>query len=607
MRLTKADFDSADWQEAIASCDKNECFAYCSAFASRCMKALKSDDRTAGAAVFDLLKRVTLAAVNSESRNQPFYEEWLREFSEDEVVAMAELAPNVVDAELRARLADIVWERKRDPEMARLAVDAYIGSATTLQDQGCWLDSHVRAGRAANIGRMLGRESEYFGRAIEKIECFLNDIGGNDSSLFSAFLMETLQQHRSGSALRYASLSRIAAERALTDHDWDRARRYLFIEAHWYFIGGDSGAGMQTRLRMCEVYVEEAMEMAASNSHFRYSQAAHRIERALKGYQDIGGPASKKRRGELYKLLRECQQKGNEELSLFGSHDADPELDAIGDVVAQRHIELLKGKSLSEALSILASLPLLADAAQLRAQNESHLRKSPLTLVFPLAMHATDGRVSGRPPRNPSSEEEQMQAEIDAHTFKNATELRLWKTHKILVPAIEAIKRGHHIRLGDVQQVVVDSPFVPVGREHIFALGLQATLRGDYFEAVHLLVPQIENSLRHVLDLWSVKTSGFNRQDVQDYYDINVMLTDKDLVEKLTSSLGANTVFELKGLLVHRFGANLRNEIAHGTLGAAEFNSDFYRLQLVYLCWLTLRLCFANVIPAELVARAAAS
>jgi len=294
-------------------------------------------------------------------------------------------------------------------------------------------------------------------------------------------------------------------------------------------------------------------------------------------------------------------------LSLFRSQSADTELDAAGDVVAQRYIGMLKGKSLLQALRILASLPLLPDAVRLRAQIETHLRKSPLTLIFPLAMHATDGRATGRPPRNPSTEEEQMLAEIDAHMFKNATDLRLWKTHKILLPVIEAIKREHRVQFGDVQQVVIDSPFVAVGREHIFALGLQATLRGDYFNAVHLLIPQIENSLRHILELGGVKTSGFNRQDVQNYYDINVMLTDKDLIEKLSSSLGNNIVFELKGLLVHRFGPNLRNNIAHGTLGAAEFNSDFYGLQLIYLCWLTLRLCFANVIRAEQVARAAAS
>jgi len=183
--------------------------------------------------------------------------------------------------------------------------------------------------------------------------------------------------------------------------------------------------------------------------------------------------------------------------------------------------------------------------------------------------------------------------------FKNSNEVRIWKVSNMLIPAIEQIKREHRIRLDDLKQIVVDSPFIPVGREHIFASALQIGLAGDYFVAAHLLIPQIENSLRHVLSLHGATTSGFNRQEVQNHYDINVMLNNAEFEEKLCSILGNNTMFELKGLLVHRFGANLRNEIAHGTLGAAEFSSPFYGLQSVYLWWLGLRLCFSNVLPAE--------
>jgi hypothetical protein len=86
-----------------------------------------------------------------------------------------------------------------------------------------------------------------------------------------------------------------------------------------------------------------------------------------------------------------------------------------------------------------------------------------------------------------------------------------------------------------------------------------------------------------------------------------MLLKRNDLEMRLSSILGSDNVFELKGLLVHRFGANLRNEIAHGTLGADELNSDFYGLQLVYLCWLALRLSLVQVVTAERAAFAVAS
>ncbi len=75
------------------------------------------------------------------------------------------------------------------------------------------------------------------------------------------------------------------------------------------------------------------------------------------------------------------------------------------------------------------------------------------------------------------------------------------------------------------------------------------------------------------------------------------MLNDSQLEAKLIQVLGEELVFQLKGLLVHHPGANLRNEIAHGTLGVDDFNSGFYGLQSIYLWWLALRLCLTCMLP----------
>jgi hypothetical protein len=46
---------------------------------------------------------------------------------------------------------------------------------------------------------------------------------------------------------------------------------------------------------------------------------------------------------------------------------------------------------------------------------------------------------------------------------------------------------------------VEDKPFVPAGRELIFARALHFGLEGDFAVATSLLVPQVENSLRQLL------------------------------------------------------------------------------------------------------------
>ena len=51
-------------------------------------------------------------------------------------------------------------------------------------------------------------------------------------------------------------------------------------------------------------------------------------------------------------------------------------------------------------------------------------------------------------------------------------------------------------------------------------------------------------------------------------------------------------MFDLQGLLVERFGVNLRNRMAHGLMGDDEFASPTG----LYLWWLVLRICMIYVL-----------
>ena len=107
---------------------------------------------------------------------------------------------------------------------------------------------------------------------------------------------------------------------------------------------------------------------------------------------------------------------------------------------------------------------------------------------------------------------------------------------------------------------------------------------GRLAESVHLLIPQLENSIRYLLQQSGVITSGFDSDGIQDDHDLNRTLYIKDLVK----ILGEDRVFALKGLLVERCGSNFRNRFAHGLLGV----HDVFALPgFLYVWWLTLHLC----------------
>ena len=100
--------------------------------------------------------------------------------------------------------------------------------------------------------------------------------------------------------------------------------------------------------------------------------------------------------------------------------------------------------------------------------------------------------------------------------------------------------------------------------------GLYAGIQGDMLAAVHFLIPQIEDSVRYILQQVGVITSSLDDDGTQEEYNLNKTLREQKFADPLAETLGDDFVFDLRGLLIEPFGANLRNDSPF-----AEFLSTF--------------------------------
>ena len=132
--------------------------------------------------------------------------------------------------------------------------------------------------------------------------------------------------------------------------------------------------------------------------------------------------------------------------------------------------------------------------------------------------------------------------------------------------------------------IVEMSPFVPRGHEYLFALGFARSWQGDYASAAHLLIPQLENSLRFVLLNANLESSKINSDLLQEDRSLSGLL--QALRPELEEVLGADHVNEMDRLFVHRPGPALRHEMAHGKVSAGPC----YHPDAVYACWMIYRL-----------------
>lgn len=165
--LTKDDFINSRWQDVVNSSERKDCLTYSNAF---CKKA--EEAREAGnvreQAVFGILGFITGVAIKSES-NEEFFAEVFQNLTDEHLDFLAEIAPEISDPELQARVADILWVRRRDYQMAQQAVKAYLKSAVELEDPKKWNQCFIRIERALRLARRIRYQVEAVVAHVEAV------------------------------------------------------------------------------------------------------------------------------------------------------------------------------------------------------------------------------------------------------------------------------------------------------------------------------------------------------------------------------------------------------------------------------------------------------
>jgi len=574
--LTKDDFNNTCWFDVVNSSERKDCLTYDCAFWKKSQEAQGSGNLREQA-VFAILAAVTSAAIKPESTEESFANIF-KNLTDEQLDFLDEIAPEISDPELQARVADILWVRRRDNRMAQLAISAYLQSATTLESPDHWSDCVERIERALRLAGKIRHQDEV---VVAHIEAVLDRYQGEDPRWLSAKLMELLQEYRFGEPAKYAALSEKAATLAESTSDWRRARTLWSIKARWHRREKDCTKELNAWMSAAETYVKEA-EAALTRTPPSYMVASRFLQQAVEAFRRIPGTKeqtvdAKARAEEVHRLLLQYQEKIPNEMITI-SHEID-----ISEQVEQARNHV-RGKDFQEALFALALLGAPTDVSRLRQQVQQQTRDLVASHIFPVFMMNEMGKVIARQPGSVlSSNPGEAEAATRFKMCENAIHYQKLKAQAYIDPARDQINLEHGVRLNDILSIVSHSPFIPPQREYLFAKGLYAGLTGDFFTSTHILIPQLENSVRYIMWRRGLITSGLDDSGIQNEHNLNSTLYRPEI----TSIFDENTLFDLKCLLVDHAGSNLRNRMAHGLISDGEFMSPL----MSYIWWLTLRLC----------------
>jgi hypothetical protein len=490
---------------------------------------------------------------------------------------ISELLKAAKDPALRARLGDILWIQGRDHVAAKGAALDYLTAANRLLTAKDWFKAHELMLRSLQIASSLGRKNEAWKRAEVNLLAALENPFVQTEQYYLKSLLGLALRMDVGEPLTLAGLAWSHALKAAAEKDRRREREYSQLASIFYRNCRMEKEAGSANLAAAETYVQEAEDCLLRNPPSYISASSFLAEgiEALRQAKAEGGHVA-----ELRERLKEYQLRSRSEMHPFRF-----EMDIREPV--DKAIEFVTAPTLVEALKRLAF--------GLDFVNPDNLRREVLgqagtdfTHLFDQSIVDEAGRVTERIPGIHGAGGPGNEKAIEARMFRDAVQFH-WnlRASAFIEPARLKIWCDHCPRQQDLFYLVRDNPFIPVGHESIFARGLFYGLGGDTMLAAHLLAPQIENSLRFVLEQNGVDVSNLESDLTQPVKTLGPLFSMPEM-EKV---FGAGLCFELRGLLIEKTGFAFRHQIAHGFASDA----DCYGPAAVNVWWLALRLCSVHL------------
>lgn len=213
------------------------------------------------------------------------------------------------------------------------------------------------------------------------------------------------------------------------------------------------------------------------------------------------------------------------------------------------------------------------DKTKIQDQLAQLAKEHPLQYLFRRVLHDSHGR--------PLATVGSIAEDLEGHVI-----LQVSENMQLASPFMRAVIRSavdkFSLTANSMGEYLFKSPAFDQSRRDIIVQGLSACLRGDHLVGAHILIPQIENSFRNVLEISGgvvlhhrQKTGGFDLRALGDMLDDPI----------LTDVFGESAILYFRVLLSDPRGWNLRNMICHGAALAEFFTwvvSD--RILHVLLC-----------------------
>ncbi len=486
-------------------------------------------------------------------------------FTHKQIEVLREVAGDLQDPEMRARFADLLWSRRPEERWARMAAVAYLDSLRRLE--GTMPPEFAdRLNRALMIARALRRDPAPLRALADYVENLIEQPSSTENRWILAKVAEIALRHKVGDVRRIYNAMMAEAERLESSGDVLGPARYYDVASRCARESLKDVAKEELAIRKhAQCVLAEAARFengdptGALIAASRYEDAIHIYRRRARSFD-----------GEIKALqlhLLELQKRAEGVMARIEVEMPVPQ-------EVRDFVEATRGLPIAEALHRIALQAAPGDPLRMRESIRERHKDYVLLSLFRTRLVKEEGKTDAMMDPLPLGQsgpeaEAAYEARITQEVFRDRTMSRETAALLLIEPMRRIITEENDVQAIDFSALFENNAFVPEDRRQTFYKGFIFGLMGDYAVATSLLVPQIENSIRHLMRADGLSTSKFDKDGIQDEVNIVQLLTNGEYRPDVDRLLGERFSLELEGLLVSRYGSNLRNRLAHGLLNDA--------------------------------------
>lgn len=537
--------------------------------------------------IFDLLKNIVSLGTKIHNDGIEFHPMFvmadgsrtfsIEDISEDDYLILHSLKLEKMPLILRALIADILWTNKKEFNAAKIAANAYWELFTF------WYRDDDNVGTIDIIRRAVcisaqTKQTLLFERIQGWFVDFLEEKAANNDGFFALRVMELFFGQKNFDVSIF-----LPVLDDLIDGNSDniaKVEQAYKLKTECLFKLKRKEDAIKNNNLLADYYLEFAEKIFKKDIQGAL-RAVNFYQKGIMLYRNNGesdkADAAHKRLVEIQKEIPKIMVPFSVELDIKG---------VIDNLKAN-----MEGLSFEECVIRLTQMFVFEKQEDIKKRVIEEFKDNPISHLFGKSLINAQGQtVLALHPLDIHDPEKDPKL-MELHMYQNALEKQkvagdIWVKNALII-----IRDKFVIDKSMVEFLVKDNPIIPDGRERIFQSGLYMFLNGDYYEALHILAPQVENLFRNI----AREVGGLTVTLEKDGSSMEKVLSSILSLPELVDCYDNDILFTFRGLLNEQAGANIRNEIAHGIISEYACSTGvclYFGVAVIKLLSLTSASCY---------------